>query len=48
MGDLIVLAVLALIVSMAVGKLRRDKKRGGCCGNCSGCAGGCHCKQENI
>ena len=41
MGDIIVLAVLAAVVLWAVVKLRKDKRKGGCCGNCSGCDRGC-------
>ena len=48
MGDFIVLAVLAAAVCMAVIKLRKDKKNGGCCGNCSGCDRGCNSKQYNL
>lgn len=39
MGDIIVLAVLGVAVILAAAKLRKDKKKGGCCGNCDGCAG---------
>ena len=37
MGDIIVLAVLCLAIGWAIGKLRKEKKKGGCCGNCSDC-----------
>ena len=39
MGDIIVLAVLGLAVILAAAKLRKDKKKGDCCGNCDVCAG---------
>ena len=45
MGDIIVLAVLTAVVILAVAKLRKDKRKGGCCGNCSGCDRGCNSKQ---
>ena len=45
MGDIIVLAVLASAVILAVTKLRKDKRKGGCCGSCSGCTGCCNGKQ---
>ena len=45
MGDIIVLAVLAAVVILAVAKLRKDKRKGGCCGNCSGSDRGCNSKQ---
>lgn len=46
MGDGIVLAVLGLAVFLAVNRLRKEKKSGGCCGNCSGCTGGCSRRRE--
>ena len=45
MGDILVLAVLAAAAGLAIAKLRKDKKKGGCCGNCSGCDRGCNSKQ---
>ena len=47
MGDIIVLAVLAAVVLWAVAKLRRDKRKGGCCGNCGSCAGCGGGKKQN-
>lgn len=43
-GNGIVLAVLLAMVGGILAVLRRDRKRGGCCGGCSGCAleGACH------
>ena len=41
MGDMILLAVLGVCVFFAVRSLLRNKKKGGCCGNCAGCKG-CH------
>ena len=41
MGDIIVLAVLGLAVILAAAKLRKDKKKGDCCGNCGSCPGRC-------
>lgn len=42
-GDVLVLAVLALIVGAVITKLIRDKKKGTCCGcsSCKGCSMGC-------
>ena len=37
-GDILVLAVLALIVGLVSRNMLRDKKKGKCCG-CSGCTG---------
>ena len=37
-GDIIVLAVLALVVGLVVRGMIRDKKKGKC-GGCSGCSG---------
>lgn len=42
LGDVIVLAVLAVVVALAVRSLRKSRKKGcGCGGDCSKC-GGCH------
>lgn len=42
MGDIIMLAGLAVSVFFAVRSLKNNKKKGGaCCGNCSRCSGGC-------
>ncbi len=38
MGDIIVLGVLALMVGAAIASLRRNRKKGGCCGSCGGCS----------
>ena len=40
-GDIIVLAVLALVVGLVVRGMIRDKKKGKCggCSGCSGCSG---------
>ena len=46
MGDIIVLAVLAAVAIWAVAKLRKDKRKGGCCGNCCGCDRGCSRQQK--
>ena len=43
-GDIIVLALLALIVIMIIKSLLKDRKKGvhsGCGGNCSACAAHC-------
>ncbi len=49
-GDIVVLAVLALIVGAVVYGMIRDKKKGkSCgCGSCKGCAmaGSCHMNRE--
>ena len=37
-GDIIVIAVLALIIGLIVRGMIRDRKQGKCCG-CSGCSG---------
>ena len=45
MGDIIVIAVLALVVGLVIRGMIRDKKKGKCCGcsSCKGCsmAGSC-------
>ena len=55
-GDIVVLAVLALVVGLVVRGMIRDKKKGKSCGGCSGCSGcsGCamagtcgSCKMQN-
>lgn len=43
LGNIIVLALLALAVSGAVRSLLRKEKKGGCsCGGDCSCCGGCH------
>jgi len=46
-GNAVVLAVLILAVIAAVAVMRRDRKKGGCCGSCSGysMSGCCHGKK---
>ena len=44
-GDIIVIAVIGLAVSLAVRSMLKDRKKGGCAG-CSGCSG--HCGSCNI
>ncbi len=51
-GDIVVLAVLALVVGLVVRGMIRDKKKGKSCGcsGCSGCAmaGSCgSCQMQN-
>ena len=41
MGNIIVIAALAAAVWLAVRSLRKNKKKGGCSGNCGSCRG-CH------
>ena len=41
-GDIIVIAVLALIIGLIVRGMIRDRKQGKCCG-CSGCSGCASC-----
>ena len=51
MENILIIAVVALIVSLAAGYIRKEKKRGvrcigcpdgcSCSGNCSGCSGHC-------
>lgn len=44
LGDIIVIAVLALVISLAARSLWKSHKSGGHCnGDCGSC-GGCHCK----
>lgn len=43
MGDIIILAGLAVCVFFAVRALKRNTKKGGvCCSNCARCKDGCH------
>ena len=41
-GDIVVIAVLALIIGLIVRGMIRDRKQGKCCG-CSGCSGCASC-----
>ena len=51
MGDVIVLAVFAVIIYLVVRSMVKNHKRGGCCsgcsGNCSGCSAGCAGQRED-
>ena len=42
--------VLGLVIAGAIIKMRKDKKKGGCCGGCAGCPsqGRCHSVQNNT
>ena len=50
MGDLIVLAAIAVVVFFVVRSMVKDHKNGkhcsGCSGTCSSCSAGCHKKDE--
>ena len=37
MGDIIVIGLLGLCAVLAIRSLWKDRKKGGCCGNCSKC-----------
>ncbi len=41
MGTFVVGIIVALIALLACFSIYKDKKRGKCCGGCSGRAGGC-------
>lgn len=43
-ADFIVIVVIAIIVSVAIYKIVKDKKRGV---KCSGCSGGCECPDKS-
>ena len=43
MGNVIVIGVLLCVVGLAVRFLHRQKKQGGCCGECSHCGDCSHC-----
>ena len=49
-GTILVAFVLGLIIAGAIIKMRKDKKKGGCCGGCAGCPsqGMCHSAQYNT
>ena len=49
-SDIVILLIVAGLVSAAVWKIRRDKKRGNPCSGCScSSAGACHLKlPENL
>jgi len=47
MGDLIILAALAVIVALAVRSIVKARKKGGCAGCSGGCANCAHkCSQK--
>ena len=47
MGDVIVLAVLAIVIALVIRSLVISRKKGtSCCGNCSNCAGCSGCQSE--
>ncbi len=44
--DIILLILIGLALFMAVRKVISDHKKGGCCGNCSGCSQSGHCNRK--
>ncbi|MEA4965193.1 MAG: FeoB-associated Cys-rich membrane protein [Oscillospiraceae bacterium] len=40
-GDILVLAVVLFAAALALRSVRRQKKRGGCCGDCARCGRNC-------
>ena len=42
LGAIVLSAVAGLVLS-----LKREKKKGGCCGRCSGCKDNCSLKKED-
>lgn len=46
-GNILVLGILCLCAALAVRSLRRDRKKGGCCGGCKGCSMACSCEKTN-
>ena len=41
LGDVLILIGIAVLLIMALRSIRRQKKRGGCCGGCSECRQTC-------
>lgn len=39
-GDILVIGILAAVVGLIIGKMIRERKKGGGCCGCSGCATG--------
>ena len=37
MGDMIVILLLGICIALSIRALWKDRKKGGCCGNCSQC-----------
>lgn len=46
-GDMIVIAVLAVVIFFSIRSLVKQKKNGGCCGDCATCGGCCHSHAES-
>ncbi|MCR5112167.1 MAG: FeoB-associated Cys-rich membrane protein [Ruminococcus sp.] len=44
--DIILLILIGLALFMAIRKVISDHKKGGCCGNCSGCSQSGHCNRK--
>lgn len=47
MGNLIVIAILAVVIGLCIRSMWRSHKNGGCSGNCGSCGGGCGCGGED-
>jgi hypothetical protein len=45
--DIIILAVLAGLIILALAFMRKRRKKGGCCGSCSGCRESCSHRMED-
>ena len=41
MGDVIVIAVLGIVVTLIIRSMWKNHKNGGGCSGCSGCSGNC-------
>ena len=44
-GDIVVIAILVVIVALCIRSLIKQKKNGGCSGNCAGCS---HCQSGSV
>jgi len=44
--DYILISVIAAVLVFAVWLYIRGRKKGGCCGNCAGCAAECSSRKE--
>ena len=44
-ADIVVIAVILVVVAFAIRSIYKEKKNGGCSGNCSGC--NCNCDSQD-
>ena len=48
MATYVIVGIIILLSVFAIIKIVKDRKKGGCSGNCSGCSMQCSCRNEAV